>query len=167
MINPRTGAIEISSAALNRVHFHTYLIDSRTDGAEVQNQHASRTSAVLSVKEIIVPTNIAAVCNTLEVDGFSTHPAVLESAGTVCTLNDPTLSESGIRVAAKVGIFYTESSRLSKELWSTAVNKSGIVLSQSLLAESGCKSHLDQIETRRLVTDKSATQIPRYEALLS
>lgn len=161
-INLHSGSIEVSSQG--RLHFYAISAFTKSSNATPATE-AKYQVALIPKPPKTQHSNVSTVDCSLNVDGSLLHPAVAESAGTICTAHDPSLSKSGIRVAVKIELAKVcqSSETLQGSLWSTSTKQlAGKISAQSLCTGNMYKSSLSNIETRRLMTERPATQQPRY-----
>lgn len=165
-INLHSGSIEVSSQG--RLHFYAISAFTKSSNANLATEAKNHAVLIPKLPETQY-ANISSVDRSLDVDGSLLHPAVAESAGTICTAHDPSLSKSGIRVAVKIDLAKVcqSSESFQGSLWSTSTKQvAGRISAQALCAGNVYKSSLSNIETRRLMTQRPATQQPRYALMI-
>jgi len=164
-INLHNGSIEVSSQG--RLHF--YALSAISTPSNINPTTKASCAALLSKLPETNHSNVSTVDIALNADGSLLHPAIAESSGTICTVHDPSLSKSGIRVAVKIELARVckSSDIFQGSVWSTSTRQSaGNIPCQAIYAGNTYKSSLRNIETRRLLTERPATQQPRYALII-
>jgi acyl transferase domain-containing protein/NADPH:quinone reductase-like Zn-dependent oxidoreductase/acyl carrier protein/thioesterase domain-containing protein len=165
ILNTASGSLEVCSQSY-RVHFHATASRAANVGPTgskrcVDVHHPSTAKGLRLVRSTLlspsIRSNLAMVSSDVDMNGFSLHPAVVESAGTVCSVHHTSSSLPELRVASTVGMTETHSLEHHDlgDLWSSCIVSNGNrSVEQGLESYGASRVSLRLVETRRLLTER-------------